>query len=330
MLTIAIPTYNRNKEVVDTILSTLPQLNENCKLLIIDNASSISVSDSLIERGVNLKDYNYTKLIQNVTNVGAQANLLRCIELCDTEWLWILGDDDLPNTDAVNLILKDLKSHEGFTFFNYCSLAHTRKDEIISSGITEFLNAFEDWGQINFTSLCILNAKQIKPYLRFGFLYAYSWSCINACLFSCIVDKGGKALFSKKVILSEIDRASDDNKWIPLGPHFGKNILLELLPNNSDKKLLASKMNNKPALEYIICLLIDLIISSGNKKHYIYIYNNMIYRLYYFNNNMFAKIKFSFYRLLLHNPKISSKLVNYLLKKSGRVVTVNINQFNRT
>jgi len=330
MLTIAIPTYNRNKEVVETISSILRQLNDNCNLLILDNASDIAVSDSILEKGIDLNEYSHVKLIRNNTNIGAAANLLRCIELCSTGWLWILGDDDLPKSDSVNEVLKDLYTYSDFTFINYCSLHHKRENQVISSGITEFLNAMNNWGQINFTSLCILNADQLKPYLRFGFMYAYSWSCINACLFSRIVDKGGKALFSDKIILSEIDRADNDNKWIPLGPHFGKNVLLELLPENSDKKLLAAKMNAKPALEYVVCVLLNLIADTKNKNHYIYIYKNMIYRIYYFDSSIFLKIKFLVYGLLLRFPKIGLNVANFLLERRNQAVTINTNQFNRT
>ena len=329
MLTIAIPTYNRNIEVAETIASVLPQLSEVCNLLIIDNHSDIAVSKSLDEKNIKIEDRPNVRLIRNGINVGSQANLLRCIELCETEWLWILGDDDIPCSDAVGLILNDLSKHIDLTFLNYCSPFHTRDKEVMSSGITEFLESFEDWGQINFTSLCILNANKIKPFLRFGFSYAYSWSCINACLFSCIVEKGGAALFSKKIILSEIDKCNDDNKWIPLGPHFGKTILLELLPDTQDKKLLARIMNAKPSLEYTVCLIQQLMITSGQHAHYLYLYRNLVHRIYYFNSNLLVSIKIKLYGLLLVFPKFGLVIINYFLQRNKRVVKVAKNQFNR-
>lgn len=329
MLTIAIPTYNRNNEVVETIASVLPQLSDLCKLLIIDNHSDVAVSKSLQEKKIKFVDKLNVRLIRNSINVGSQANLLRCIEVCETEWLWILGDDDIPSSDAVELIMNDLAKHVDLTFLNYCSPIHKREEEVISSGITEFLESFEDWAQINFTSLCILNATKIKPFLRFGFSYAYSWSCINACLFSCIVEKGGTALFSKTVILSEIDKCSDDNKWVPLGPHMGKIILLELLPNTQDKKRLASVMNEKPSLEYIVCLIHQLITTSDQQAHYIYIYRNLVRRIYYFNSSLLVSIKIKLYSYLLVFPKFGSLVINYFLQRNNRAVKVTLNQFNR-
>lgn len=332
MLTIAIPTYNRNNEVVETISTVLPQLSDLCRLLVIDNHSDVSVAESLAVKGVVIEDTPGVRMISNGINVGSQANLLRCIELCDTEWLWILGDDDIPRPDAVKLILNDLPVHSvrtDLTFLNYCSPFHTRDKEVMSTGISEFLESFDDWGQINFTSLCILNATKIKPFLRFGFSYAYSWSCINACLFSCMVERGGTAFFSRTVILSEINKCDDDNKWVPLGPHMGKTILLELLPEQQDKKRLALLMNQKPSLEYIICLIHQLIITTDQKAHYIYICTNLIQRIYYFNTSFLVSLKIRLYSLLLLYPAFGSRIINYFLKRSNRVVKVSKSQFNR-
>ena len=119
MITIAIPTFNRNTEVVETIKAVLDQFSANCQLLILDNASDTSVEMSLAKQNIHLSGRERIRLIRNSVNVGAQANLLRCIELCTTEWLWILGDDDIPKKNAVELILSEIKTHSDFTFLNY-------------------------------------------------------------------------------------------------------------------------------------------------------------------------------------------------------------------
>lgn len=85
-LTIAIPTFNRNEILEKHIQFLLPQISEECTLLIIDNCSMVSVENTI---GYLLSKYpllNY-KIIRNKVNIGGNANILRCVELCETEWL---------------------------------------------------------------------------------------------------------------------------------------------------------------------------------------------------------------------------------------------------
>ena len=46
-LTVAIPTYNRNATLKATLEHLLPQWNERCKLLILDNHSDVPVEETL-------------------------------------------------------------------------------------------------------------------------------------------------------------------------------------------------------------------------------------------------------------------------------------------
>jgi hypothetical protein len=46
------------------------------------------------------------QLVRNKFNIGANANILRCLELVRNPWVWILGDDDLPLPNAIETILE--------------------------------------------------------------------------------------------------------------------------------------------------------------------------------------------------------------------------------
>ena len=99
-LTIAIQTYNRPNELLVLLHRLLPMLDSRCKVLIVDNCSEEPVAEK--QRRV-LGDWPRVDLtiVRNRVNVGGGANILRCFELCQTEWLWVLGDDDLPTEGAV-------------------------------------------------------------------------------------------------------------------------------------------------------------------------------------------------------------------------------------
>jgi glycosyltransferase involved in cell wall biosynthesis len=101
-LTIAIPTYNRAANLQAQLGRLAPQLTPAVRCAVHDNASpdaTAQVVRAYASHGI--------AHIRNPANIGAERNFLRCFEECQTEWLWILSDDDpiLPNAVAELLAL---------------------------------------------------------------------------------------------------------------------------------------------------------------------------------------------------------------------------------
>lgn len=113
ILTIAIPTYNRAAKLDVQLTRLLPQLTAEVRLCVYDNASpddTREVMAKYLSRGVSY--------FRASTNCGAGRNVFRCFEECQTEWLWVLCDDDLATTSAVADLLAILR-HET------CDFVHT-------------------------------------------------------------------------------------------------------------------------------------------------------------------------------------------------------------
>ena len=121
ILTITIPTYNRFETVCANINRLVPQLSPDVCLLVIDNASTDGTRNLTEWVRDNHPDAPI-RVIRNVTNVGAGANVTRSFELVDTPWVWTLSDDDPVHPDAVDGILDVI---------DYCGL---KKDALIESG----------------------------------------------------------------------------------------------------------------------------------------------------------------------------------------------------
>ncbi|MBF05474.1 hypothetical protein CL644_02090 [bacterium] len=87
-ITVAIPTYNKEKDIRRCIESVLKNADEVDKIIVIDNLSSDKTF-------AIAKEYE-PKVIchQNDTNIGMSGNFNKCIELCTTDWLMILHADD--------------------------------------------------------------------------------------------------------------------------------------------------------------------------------------------------------------------------------------------
>ncbi|RYE17208.1 MAG: glycosyltransferase family 2 protein [Sphingobacteriaceae bacterium] len=169
MLTIAIPTYDRNDKLVRSVELLLPQLVEGVTLLILDNCSKIPVADSLSHRlAPNVQ------VIRNKYNVGMAANIIRCFENCTTEWMWLLGDDDPPHENAVEIILRELEVHSDFSFFNFKShLASGRMNDDYAIGPDEFISKIDDFGNLLFLSLGVYNLQKLQCDFRLAYQLAY-------------------------------------------------------------------------------------------------------------------------------------------------------------
>lgn len=88
-ITVAIPTYNRDDYLRQAIASVLAETEIDLELLIVDTASPVNVKE--IVESFNDVRLNYFHYPVNLGMIGANN---KCIELCQTELLMLLADDD--------------------------------------------------------------------------------------------------------------------------------------------------------------------------------------------------------------------------------------------
>jgi glycosyltransferase involved in cell wall biosynthesis len=87
--TIAIPVYNRERQLGQAIESALAQDGSDIEILVIDNCST----DRSWEIANSYRDPRL-RLVRNETNLGLFGNFNRCLELSSGRYLRILGSDD--------------------------------------------------------------------------------------------------------------------------------------------------------------------------------------------------------------------------------------------
>jgi len=122
ILTIAIPTYNRYETLCANITRIVPQLRSDVCLLVVDNASTDKTHDLETWIEGNHPDTNI-RVVRNITNVGAGANVTRIFELVETPWVWTLMDDDPVHPDAVEGILAAIERNPTAASINMQSTA---------------------------------------------------------------------------------------------------------------------------------------------------------------------------------------------------------------
>jgi len=119
LLSICIPTYNREnylKQLLDNILKQLNDLkNYEIEICISDNASTDNTKELVFEYKSKYSRITYFRWDRNM---GADANYLKVIEIASGEYCWFLGSDDLIVPDAIVIILSKIKENNDIYLVN--------------------------------------------------------------------------------------------------------------------------------------------------------------------------------------------------------------------
>ena len=106
LLTIAIPTYNGSRTIRNMLDILLPQIDERVELLVLDNCSTDDTPKIIKSYQ---KKYRWIHYIRNESNIGADGNFLRCLQLASGHYVHLLSDDDILTEGSLEIILNFLK-----------------------------------------------------------------------------------------------------------------------------------------------------------------------------------------------------------------------------
>ncbi len=145
LLTIAIPSYNRERYLKECLDHVCCQLNNKVEVVVRDNKST------------NYNFWNFIKpyedkygvvAYQNECNVGGDANFAKLFEKCSTKWFWILGDDDYLMPNILPKVIDLLENNPNDLFVNLQAPSFTGRIKGIKEfgaamkGMNAFANAF--------------------------------------------------------------------------------------------------------------------------------------------------------------------------------------------
>lgn len=163
LLTVAIPTYNGELTISESIFSILKSFDycnsDEVEMIISDNASNdntASLVNSIID---NNRKYDI-KYYKNNANMGGDCNFDLCIKRASGKYVWLFSDSEkIINEKAIYHILEVLRKKEyDFLMLNY--------DNIIKLGnIPSFFDNGDDFFQntkfkSNFITSCVVNKEE--------------------------------------------------------------------------------------------------------------------------------------------------------------------------
>lgn len=114
-LSICITTFNRAQFIGATLDSILPQISDACEIIILDGGST---DDTEIVLSEYVRHQRRIRYIRQDTNNGFDRDCDRAVELAHGEYCWLMTDDDLLKSGAIDTVLNLLSPDVSAVFVN--------------------------------------------------------------------------------------------------------------------------------------------------------------------------------------------------------------------
>ena len=124
-ITVAIPTYNSEKFIVEAIDSIVKQNHKVDEMIVTDDNSADKTIDILGELNISVTKI---KIFRNKNNLGYPKNWNKCFEYCKTKYLVILHHDDILKRDCIEKQINFLNVNPE------CAFVGAHKDLIDENG----------------------------------------------------------------------------------------------------------------------------------------------------------------------------------------------------
>lgn len=179
-MTICMPSFNRPQAAKKSVVKLLKLVNDhNVNVQVIDNGSDSDYAgefskDEDIQHAIAVGSLS---IVRNPYNIGMGANFMRCFEVADGDWLWMVADDDDIRVDAIKAIFNAIEASSdecGLIVFGSESPRDPRTT-IYLKGIEEFIDfnhaSADVFNRFIFLTNAVYNLKQFRPLLSFGYQY---------------------------------------------------------------------------------------------------------------------------------------------------------------
>lgn len=166
LLSICIPTYNREKYLEECLESILHQKwfdQEDIEIIISDNASIDNTKEMIFDLQKKYKNINY---FCNEENIWPVNNLILSVQRTRWEYVWIFGDDDKILNFWLKVVLDTLllKDNIWWLFVNYFTFSE-KNNSVLN---TSMIHTMNHWckNKIKIDEIIILDWSLVFDYLN--------------------------------------------------------------------------------------------------------------------------------------------------------------------
>ena len=93
MISVVIPNYNRDKDLLRAINSVFSQTYKNIEIIVVDDDSKIDIKE-YIYQNVSKENKNFIKIIKNPMNLGAAASRNKGVTEAQGKYVAFIDSDD--------------------------------------------------------------------------------------------------------------------------------------------------------------------------------------------------------------------------------------------
>jgi len=226
------------------VLTLIPQLTDNVSIKIIDNNSEMPVSDILRDC---LTDK--IEIIRNHANVGLSGNIIKCFEYCDSEWMWLLSDDDIPAKDAIHNIISTLERHPDVSMIKYSSNAGRTdlnfQQEVVATGQKDFIAKINNFSNLLFISSTVCRVSKMREVTKDAYYFTQGFAPHLVFILSHLAAApDSKVLFSPlNVVNLGIWDVPGHVTWNSMLVYKSLADVLYLIRDREDRRILFLKIN---------------------------------------------------------------------------------------
>jgi len=217
MIDICIPTYNRADKLQRLLRALAEQNDERYRVIVIDNASTDATRE-VVTAAASMWPAGRMITHRNRINVGGNANILRCLEKAESEWAWIIGDDDIPEPGALARVAMALAENPQAILLNFATtlLDHSgvvRPSPRITTGLHDFIEAIDCFSNTLFLSANVFRPAALVPYLRFGYQEIGTCAPHLVVLLACLADNPTAQVVFSPVRNAVWESPQPDESW---------------------------------------------------------------------------------------------------------------------
>ena len=119
-LGISIPTYKRPDQLRRCLASVVKAAQPfDVPIYVLDDSGDATNAAVLAEIK---QSYAGIRHIRNPSTLGIDRNILKAVDACECQYVWLLGEDDRLTPDAVETVLATLAGDPAFVFANYSTV----------------------------------------------------------------------------------------------------------------------------------------------------------------------------------------------------------------
>jgi abequosyltransferase len=312
-LTIAIPTFGRPKMLAECVARIAVQLDGDSELLVIDNASAVA-AEQVLKPFLDSRPALPISIVRNRTNIGANANILRCLELANTDWVWIVGDDDFLTDGAIAAVLLAIRTCPDAIFLSFVATNYKRKGESISCGVSGAIEDLDSFPNLLFISTGVYYRPAMLESLKFGYHFAYSCAPHLAVLFTAL-GANGKVYWRTETIIHR-PPSNEDGHFDFTVKFLGLPTLLELpIPAEFRSVLLKKIEQDLPSRIGLLAFAAALTINDPKNR---WIFGHIARRMASTRSSFAGELSISVGELALRTPRLTWWLLDLAARATRR------------